>query len=119
VTVVHVAAEVHLEPGTCTRCGIRWRPRDPPVVYLLTETLPGFPARPLGRAPRTYRRFGRDERCRPSRRSVRVRNPGVRLHVAERSPQRFNNPAPWGERYFHIQDRDGHELSFARPLARR
>lgn len=24
--------------------------------------------------------------------------------------------APWGERYFHIHDRDGHELSFARPL---
>jgi catechol 2,3-dioxygenase-like lactoylglutathione lyase family enzyme len=24
--------------------------------------------------------------------------------------------APWGERYFHIRDRDGHELSFARPL---
>lgn len=24
--------------------------------------------------------------------------------------------APWGERYFHIKDPDGHELSFARPL---
>lgn len=24
--------------------------------------------------------------------------------------------APWGERYFHIHDPDGHELSFARPL---
>lgn len=24
--------------------------------------------------------------------------------------------APWGERYFHILDPDGHELSFARPL---
>ena len=23
--------------------------------------------------------------------------------------------APWGERYFHISDPDGHELSFARP----
>jgi catechol 2,3-dioxygenase-like lactoylglutathione lyase family enzyme len=23
---------------------------------------------------------------------------------------------PWGERYFHITDPDGHELSFARPL---
>jgi len=23
--------------------------------------------------------------------------------------------APWGERFFHIRDRDGHELSFARP----
>lgn len=26
--------------------------------------------------------------------------------------------APWGERYFHILDPDGHELSFARPLPR-
>ncbi|HEY0844008.1 MAG TPA: VOC family protein [Noviherbaspirillum sp.] len=26
--------------------------------------------------------------------------------------------APWGERYFHLRDPDGHELSFARPLAR-
>ena len=26
--------------------------------------------------------------------------------------------APWGERYFHIHDPDGHELSFARPLVR-
>ena len=24
--------------------------------------------------------------------------------------------APWGERYFHIDGPDGHELSFARPL---
>jgi predicted enzyme related to lactoylglutathione lyase len=24
--------------------------------------------------------------------------------------------APWGERFFHITDTDGHELSFARPL---
>ena len=24
--------------------------------------------------------------------------------------------ATWGERYFHIKDPDGHELSFARPL---
>jgi catechol 2,3-dioxygenase-like lactoylglutathione lyase family enzyme len=24
--------------------------------------------------------------------------------------------APWGERYFHIRDPDGHELSIARPL---
>jgi catechol 2,3-dioxygenase-like lactoylglutathione lyase family enzyme len=24
--------------------------------------------------------------------------------------------APWGERYFHISDPDGHELSFAKPL---
>ncbi|MGE0417017.1 MAG: VOC family protein, partial [Acetobacteraceae bacterium] len=25
--------------------------------------------------------------------------------------------ASWGERYFHIRDPDGHELSFARPLS--
>ena len=25
--------------------------------------------------------------------------------------------APWGERYFHVTDPDGHELSFAKPLA--
>ena len=24
--------------------------------------------------------------------------------------------APWGERFFHLPDPDGHELSFARPL---
>ncbi len=24
--------------------------------------------------------------------------------------------APWRERYFHVRDPDGHELSFARPL---
>ena len=24
--------------------------------------------------------------------------------------------APWGERYFHVVDPDGHEISFARPL---
>jgi catechol 2,3-dioxygenase-like lactoylglutathione lyase family enzyme len=30
-----------------------------------------------------------------------------------------DNPhdASWGERYFHMPDPDGHELSFARPLA--
>lgn len=25
--------------------------------------------------------------------------------------------APWGERFFHLRDPDGNELSFARPLA--
>jgi len=25
--------------------------------------------------------------------------------------------APWGERYFHIRDPAGHEISFARPIA--
>ncbi len=30
-------------------------------------------------------------------------------------PDRPQN-APWGERYFHMFDPDGHELSFARPI---
>jgi uncharacterized glyoxalase superfamily protein PhnB len=25
--------------------------------------------------------------------------------------------AAWGERYFHLRDPDGHELSFPRPLS--
>ena len=32
------------------------------------------------------------------------------------SPQAAPRDAEWGERYFHIVDPDGHELSFARPL---
>jgi catechol 2,3-dioxygenase-like lactoylglutathione lyase family enzyme len=31
-------------------------------------------------------------------------------------PETSPADAAWGERYFHIHDRDGHELSFARPL---
>jgi hypothetical protein len=33
-------------------------------------------------------------------------------------PRAAGNPrdAPWGERYFHLTDPDGHELSFAMPL---
>jgi len=26
--------------------------------------------------------------------------------------------APWGERYFHLRDPDGHELSFATPISK-
>lgn len=33
-------------------------------------------------------------------------------HMPEMPPA----DAPWGERYFHVLDPDGHELSFARPL---
>ena len=33
-------------------------------------------------------------------------------------PETAPEDAPWGERYFHIHDPDGHELSFARPLMR-
>ena len=39
------------------------------------------------------------------------------IHLKERG---FNPEIPrdvsWGERYFHMLDRDGHELSFAQPL---
>ncbi|MBI3993480.1 MAG: VOC family protein [Candidatus Lambdaproteobacteria bacterium] len=31
------------------------------------------------------------------------------------TPQAPPRDAPWGERFFHITDPDGHELSFARP----
>jgi catechol 2,3-dioxygenase-like lactoylglutathione lyase family enzyme len=34
-------------------------------------------------------------------------------------PETAPTDAPWGERYFHIHDPDGHELSFARPLVPR
>jgi uncharacterized glyoxalase superfamily protein PhnB len=34
-------------------------------------------------------------------------------------PQGAPTDASWGERYFHLQDPDGHELSFARPLSLR
>jgi len=32
------------------------------------------------------------------------------------APQFAPRDADWGERYFHITDPDGHEISFARPL---
>ncbi|MDN5863316.1 MAG: VOC family protein [Salinisphaera sp.] len=31
-------------------------------------------------------------------------------------PEFAPSDAAWGERYFHIRDPDGHEVSFARPL---
>jgi catechol 2,3-dioxygenase-like lactoylglutathione lyase family enzyme len=33
-------------------------------------------------------------------------------------PDTAPSDAPWGERFFHLTDPDGHELSFARPLDR-
>jgi len=33
-------------------------------------------------------------------------------------PEMTPTDAPWGERYFHVRDPDGHELSFARPVGR-
>ena len=32
------------------------------------------------------------------------------------TPEAPARDAPWGERYFHLSDPDGHALSFARPL---
>ncbi len=32
-------------------------------------------------------------------------------------PDTTPRDAEWGERYFHVTDPDGHELSFARPLS--
>ena len=34
------------------------------------------------------------------------------------APDTSPQDAPWGERYFHLTDPDGHELSFAAPLER-
>ena len=33
------------------------------------------------------------------------------------APEMAPADAPWGERYFHLRDPDGHELSFAKLLA--
>lgn len=41
-----------------------------------------------------------------------------RARAAGFTPAAAPADAPWGERYFHIRDPDGHELSFAKPLAR-
>jgi len=41
----------------------------------------------------------------------RLVDAGVRPEAAPRD-------APWGERFFHVSDPDGHELSFAWPLRR-
>lgn len=39
-----------------------------------------------------------------------------RAVAAGLTPATQPTDAPWGERFFHIRDPDGHELSFARPL---
>jgi catechol 2,3-dioxygenase-like lactoylglutathione lyase family enzyme len=46
---------------------------------------------------------------------VDVLHAQARAHGYE--PETAPADAPWGERYFHLRDPDGHELSFARPLA--
>jgi catechol 2,3-dioxygenase-like lactoylglutathione lyase family enzyme len=40
----------------------------------------------------------------------------ARAVAAGLEPDTAPADAPWGERYFHLTDPDGHELSFARPL---
>jgi catechol 2,3-dioxygenase-like lactoylglutathione lyase family enzyme len=40
----------------------------------------------------------------------------VRALAAGCRPTTEPRDAEWGERYFHLTDLDGHELSFARPL---
>jgi len=40
----------------------------------------------------------------------------ARAIAAGFSPGTTPADAPWGERYFHIRDPDGHELSFAKPI---
>ncbi|HEX4493449.1 MAG TPA: VOC family protein [Acidimicrobiia bacterium] len=42
----------------------------------------------------------------------------ARVQAAGRQPEMTPSDAPWGERYFHVRDPDGHELSFARLLSR-
>jgi catechol 2,3-dioxygenase-like lactoylglutathione lyase family enzyme len=42
----------------------------------------------------------------------------ARLLAAGYPPDTEPRDAAWGERFFHITDPDGHELSLARPLAR-
>jgi catechol 2,3-dioxygenase-like lactoylglutathione lyase family enzyme len=41
----------------------------------------------------------------------------ARLIAAGCRPEAPPRDAPWGERFFHLTDPDGHELSFAWPLA--
>jgi catechol 2,3-dioxygenase-like lactoylglutathione lyase family enzyme len=40
----------------------------------------------------------------------------ARAVAAGLKPDTSPADAPWGERFFHLTDPDGHELSFARPL---
>ncbi len=43
---------------------------------------------------------------------------GAQLSVAgELDPDTTPEDADWGERYFHLTDPDGHEISFAKPLS--
>ena len=51
---------------------------------------------------------------------IHVGNPDdthAALVAAGYAPHAPAADAPWGERYFHITDPDGNEISFARPLS--
>jgi catechol 2,3-dioxygenase-like lactoylglutathione lyase family enzyme len=41
----------------------------------------------------------------------------ARALAAGLTPEDEPRDAPWGERFFHLRDPDGHELSFATPLS--
>jgi catechol 2,3-dioxygenase-like lactoylglutathione lyase family enzyme len=41
----------------------------------------------------------------------------ARAVAAGLTPDAAPRDAPWGERFFHLTDPDGHELSFATPLS--
>ena len=43
----------------------------------------------------------------------------ARAVAAGLKPETAPRDAEWGERFFHLVDPDGHELSFARPLGSR
>ena len=43
----------------------------------------------------------------------------ARVIAAGLKPETTPRDAEWGERFFHLADPDGHELSFARPLGSR
>ena len=40
----------------------------------------------------------------------------ARMRAAGYTPDAEPTDAPWRERYYHITDPDGHEISFARPI---
>lgn len=43
----------------------------------------------------------------------------ARVIAAGLKPEAAPRDADWGERFFHLRDPDGHELSFAWPIGRR
>jgi catechol 2,3-dioxygenase-like lactoylglutathione lyase family enzyme len=86
------------------------------------EAVPGFASFVLGHAPPSYLNL------------LEVKHAAIEgwgrviLYVGDvdafyrealavgHAPEFEPRDAPWGERYFHLLDPDGHELSFAKPL---